>query len=124
MDRRTGDDRPRAARDRRLRRDRGCWRRRRADRRGRLGSGHHPRAVAARAGSPHGAVSYHFNGKQDLLIEAALHAFEQAVPFAEFEAMKTSPDLIDLIAAEIGDRDAIDPRALAADAGGDARGRT
>ncbi|HEX3814380.1 MAG TPA: helix-turn-helix domain-containing protein, partial [Mycobacteriales bacterium] len=29
------------------------------------------RAVAERAGLPHGSVSYHFRGKQDLLIESA-----------------------------------------------------
>ncbi len=68
------------------------------------------RAVAERAGLPHGAVSYHFRGKQELLIDAALHAFEEAVPIAEFEALKTVDDLIDLIAAEVGDHEAIDPR--------------
>lgn len=35
----------------------------------------------------HGAVSYHFLGKQELLVKAALHAFEQAVPIAEFEVL-------------------------------------
>ena len=38
------------------------------------------RAVAERAELPHGAVSYHFRGKQELLAEAALHAFQQAIP--------------------------------------------
>jgi AcrR family transcriptional regulator len=32
------------------------------------------RAIAARAGVPHGAVGYHFNGKADLLREAAIAA--------------------------------------------------
>ncbi|HEY7419656.1 MAG TPA: helix-turn-helix domain-containing protein [Ktedonobacteraceae bacterium] len=32
------------------------------------------RAIAERASLPHGTVSYHFQGKQELLTEAALHA--------------------------------------------------
>jgi AcrR family transcriptional regulator len=68
------------------------------------------RAVAERADLPHGAVSYHFRGKQQLLVEAALYAFEQSLPMVEFEALETADDLIDLIAAAIGDRDSIDPR--------------
>ena len=68
------------------------------------------RAVADRAGLPHGAVSYHFRGKQELLVEAALHAFEQALPMAEFEALKSVDQFIGLLAAETGDSDAIDPR--------------
>jgi AcrR family transcriptional regulator len=67
------------------------------------------RAVAQRAGLPHGAVSYHFRGKQELLTEAALHAFQQAVPLAQFEALTTVDDLIGLIARELSDPDAIDP---------------
>ncbi len=67
------------------------------------------RAIAARAGLPHGAVSYHFRGKQELLIEAALHAFEQALPISAFQAMSTIGEILDLIEAEVGDRDAIDP---------------
>jgi AcrR family transcriptional regulator len=67
------------------------------------------RSVAARAGLPHGAISYHFRGKQELLIEAALHAFQEAIPIGEFEALETADDLIGLIAAELVDRDAIDP---------------
>ncbi len=66
------------------------------------------RAVAARAGLPHGSVSYHFRGKQELLIEAALHAFERAIPIGHFEALQTVEDLIGLIAAELAP-DAIDP---------------
>ena len=66
------------------------------------------RAVAERAGVPHGSVSYHFRGKQELLTEAALHAFQQAVPIEEFAALATVDDLIGLIAAEVGDPDAID----------------
>ena len=38
------------------------------------------RAVAERAGLPHGAVSYHFRGKQELLTEAAMYAFAAGDP--------------------------------------------
>jgi AcrR family transcriptional regulator len=67
------------------------------------------RAVAERAGLPHGAVSYHFRGKQELLIEAAMSAFARAVPEGEFAALPGVQDLIGLIAAEVADRGAIDP---------------
>src|SRR5215475_3794905 len=67
------------------------------------------RAVAQRAGLPHGAVSYHFRGKQELLIEATMFAFQRAVSIDEFAARTTVADLIGLVAAEVGDRDAIDP---------------
>ena len=45
------------------------------------------RAVAERAGLPHGAVSYHFRGKQELLTEAAMFAFARAIPADEFAAL-------------------------------------
>ena len=67
------------------------------------------RAVAERAGLPHGAVSYHFRGKQELLTEAAMFAFARAVPADEFAALAGVEDLIGLISAEVADRDAIDP---------------
>jgi AcrR family transcriptional regulator len=67
------------------------------------------RAVAERAGLPHGAVSYHFRGKQELLIEATMFAFARAVPADEFAALPGVEDLIALISAEIADRDRIDP---------------
>lgn len=67
------------------------------------------RAVAERAGLPHGAVSYHFRGKQELLIEATTFAFQQAVPVGDFAASTGIDDLIDLIAVQLADRDAIDP---------------
>jgi AcrR family transcriptional regulator len=67
------------------------------------------RAVAERAGLPHGAVSYHFHGKQELLIEATMFAFERAIPADEFAALAGVEDLIELISAELADRDAIDP---------------
>lgn len=37
------------------------------------------RAIAARAGVPHGAVGYHFTGKVELLREAGMTATEQAL---------------------------------------------
>ncbi|HZE06355.1 MAG TPA: TetR/AcrR family transcriptional regulator [Solirubrobacteraceae bacterium] len=67
------------------------------------------RAVAERAGLPHGAVSYHFRGKQELLIEAAMFAFARAVPAGNFTGLAGVEDLIGLISAEVADRDAIDP---------------
>jgi AcrR family transcriptional regulator len=67
------------------------------------------RAVAERAGLPHGAVSYHFRGKQELLTEAAMSAFARAVPAEEFAPPASVTDLIGIIAAEMADRDAIDP---------------
>jgi AcrR family transcriptional regulator len=67
------------------------------------------RAVAERAGLPHGAVSYHFRGKQELLTEAAMFAFAQAIPVGDFAALAGVEDFIGLIAAEVGDRNAIDP---------------
>ena len=59
------------------------------------------RAVADRAGLPHGAVSYHFRGKQELLIDACLEVFGQAVPFEDFAALPGLADLIDLIAVQL-----------------------
>ena len=67
------------------------------------------RAVAERAGLPHGAVSYHFRGKQELLTEAAMFAFARAIPEDEFAALGSTEDFIGLISAEVADRDAIDP---------------
>ncbi len=52
---------------------RGTGRRRR---RGRVTT----RSVAERAGPPHGSVSYHFRGKQQLTTESATHAFADALP--------------------------------------------
>jgi AcrR family transcriptional regulator len=67
------------------------------------------RAVAERAGLPHGAVSYHFRGKQELLTEAAMSAFARAVPEDEFAALAGVEDLIGFIAAEIAGPDAAGP---------------
>jgi AcrR family transcriptional regulator len=67
------------------------------------------RAVAERADVPHGSVSYHFRGKQELLTEAALHAFEEAIPVSAFEAPRTVDDIVGLIAGELGATGPIDP---------------
>jgi AcrR family transcriptional regulator len=62
------------------------------------------RAVATRADLPHGAVSYHFHGKQELLTEAALHVFEQAFPVAELRALEQLPDLVALFEPFLGEQ--------------------
>ncbi len=67
------------------------------------------RAVAERAGLPHGAVSYHFRGKQELLTEAALHTFDQAFPTDDLNALQTLPDLAGLLEAWMGEQGASDP---------------
>lgn len=66
------------------------------------------RAVASRAGLPHGTVSYHFRGKQELLTEAAMAAFAEALPLEAFQALQSVDDLLGLIAAEVGDPAKID----------------
>jgi AcrR family transcriptional regulator len=66
------------------------------------------RAVAARAGLPHGAVSYHFRGKQELLTEAALATIEQAFPIAELQSLQTLADLLAVASARL-ERDTINP---------------
>jgi AcrR family transcriptional regulator len=65
------------------------------------------RPVAERAGVPHGAVSYHFHGKQELLTEAAMFAFARSIPADEFAALAGVEDLTGLISAEVADRDAL-----------------
>jgi AcrR family transcriptional regulator len=62
------------------------------------------RAVAARAELPHGAVSYHFRGKQELLTEAALRVFEQAFPIEQFRALDELPDLVALFEPFLGEQ--------------------
>ena len=63
------------------------------------------RAVAERAGLPHGTVSYHFRGKQDLLISAAMWTSDQVMPAESFE----SADSIEALLALVGNPDAIEP---------------
>ena len=73
------------------------------------------RSVAERAGLPHGAVSYHFSGKQELLSEAAVLVFERAFPIAELKALASLQEALavmerwmgeaesgDLLVAEVG----------------------
>lgn len=67
------------------------------------------RALAERADLPHGAVSYHFRGKQELLTEAALHTVEGMFPIRELAAVETLADLMPLVASWVGSRDSIDP---------------
>ena len=52
------------------------------------------RAVAERAGLPHGAVSYHFPGKQALLSEAALELVERSFPL---EQLRAADDLAEVV---------------------------
>jgi AcrR family transcriptional regulator len=68
------------------------------------------RAVAERAGLPHGAVSYHFRGKQELLTEAALYTFAQALPLEELAGEPgTSADLVDLVEGWLTGTEVADP---------------
>jgi AcrR family transcriptional regulator len=67
------------------------------------------RSVAERAGLPHGAVSYHFRGKQELLTEAALHTFDQAFPTDDLNELQTLPDLAALLEVWMGEQGASDP---------------
>jgi AcrR family transcriptional regulator len=62
------------------------------------------RAVATRAGLPHGAVSYHFRGKQELLTEAALRVFEEAFPIEQLEALQQLPDLVAMFEPWLGEQ--------------------
>lgn len=55
------------------------------------------RAVAERAGLPHGTVSYHFRGKQDLLVSAATWTVTQALPAESFASAESIEALLSLI---------------------------
>ena len=59
------------------------------------------RAVAERAGLPHGAVSYHFRGKQELLSEACMSVFTGVVSLEAFEALSGLEELVALIETEL-----------------------
>lgn len=76
------------------------------------------RAVAARAGLPHGAVSYHFSSKEYLLQEAALKILEDLFPPAEIDALSNLDDLFNLAILRLAGPDRIDPvaRVVAAEA--------
>ena len=67
------------------------------------------RAIAERAGLPHGTVSYHFRGKQELLIEATLQMLEQAFSLQELQQLRSVADVLQITAARIADLDAVDP---------------
>lgn len=67
------------------------------------------RAVAERANLPHGTVSYHFRGKQELLTEAAFDTVERMFPVGELEALETLEELLPLVRTWVGDRDSMDP---------------
>jgi|tagenome__1003787_1003787.scaffolds.fasta_scaffold20926902_2 AcrR family transcriptional regulator len=68
------------------------------------------RAVAERAGLPHGAVSYHFRGKQELLTEAALYTFARAVPLEGLVGEQgTPPDVVELIEGWLTGAETTDP---------------
>jgi AcrR family transcriptional regulator len=66
------------------------------------------RSVAERAGLPHGAVSYHFSGKQELLSDAAVLVFEQAFPIAELEALGSLEDALALMERWMGEAESGD----------------
>lgn len=59
------------------------------------------RGIAERAGLPHGAVSYHFSGKQALLVEAALSAARSMFPADESSTIQSLDDLLDQVAAAV-----------------------
>jgi AcrR family transcriptional regulator len=60
------------------------------------------RAVAERAGLPHGAVSYHFQGKQALLSEAALDLVERSFPLKELRAAGSLAEVVSQMRAWAG----------------------
>jgi AcrR family transcriptional regulator len=64
------------------------------------------RTVAERAGLPHGAVSYHFAGKQALLAEAALALIERSFPL---EAVRGAEGLTGLVSLMRSWADATSP---------------
>lgn len=67
------------------------------------------RAVAEHAGLPHGAVSYHFRGKQELLTEAALQTIDHMFPTNDIASLTTLADLFTLSRGWMRDRLQTDP---------------
>lgn len=67
------------------------------------------RAVAEKAELPHGAVSYHFQGKQDLLTLAALRTIEQMFPIDELADVTKLADLVPLVHSWMAAKDSKDP---------------
>lgn len=66
------------------------------------------RAVAERAGLPHGTVSYHFHGKQELLSQAALEVVEGIFPMTELAAVETLAELFGLVKTSVGRQESYD----------------
>ncbi len=66
------------------------------------------RAIAERADLPHGTVSYHFNSKQELLIDAVLRAVEDVFPIAMIRELNSVTELVALIAATLTSCNALD----------------
>ncbi len=66
------------------------------------------RAVAERAGLPHGTVSYHFAGKQALLAEAALDLVERSFPLESVRAADGLAGLVSLMRDWAGAASAVD----------------
>lgn len=67
------------------------------------------RAVAEKAELPHGAVSYHFQGKQDLLTLAALRTVERMFPVEELADVSSLADLVPLVHSWMAAEDTRDP---------------
>ncbi len=66
------------------------------------------RAIAERADLPHGTVSYHFNSKQELLVQAVLRAVEDVLPLATLRELDSVTELMALIAATLTNRSELD----------------
>ncbi len=66
------------------------------------------RAIAERADLPHGTVSYHFNSKQELLIEAVLRAVEDVLPLATLRQLNSLTELMALIEVTLTSRNEFD----------------
>lgn len=60
------------------------------------------RAIAERAGLPHGTVSYHFTGKAELLREAALTAVTEFFTRPAQDLVQEANDVHDVIASSAG----------------------
>lgn len=57
------------------------------------------RAIAERAGLPHGTVNYHFRGKDDLLRQAAVWALDSVFADTSWTEATQSLELVDLVEA-------------------------
>ncbi len=61
------------------------------------------RRVADRAGLPHGAVSYHFHSKENLLTTAVLDAVERMFPVDRFRQAGSVAELVTAVKAALGE---------------------